>query len=187
MKKNKLILFILIGVLFTSVMVGFNNKETYDFKLDVNNQVLDFLEKESNPVIEKNEKKFGKKENEPNLKLDLEIVNDETEVFDSFKIIGAKVKGSIKTLESTFPFDGEGDLNLISFNDREIYYGSVGIKIKNKSVEEEGALSIRLDPETNEVDVTITSGVIGDTAMLPFGTLFLTNEDLDAIDAIIRY
>ncbi|MDX8360123.1 hypothetical protein [Cytobacillus sp. IB215316] len=186
MNKNKIILLILIGVIFASVMVGFNNKETYEFKLDINNQVLDFLEKDSNPIIEKNEKKFGKKVNEPNLKLDLEIVNDETEVFDSFSIVGAIVNGNIKTLEGTFPFNGEGDLNLISFDNREIYYGSVEITIKNKSVEEYGMLSIRLDPETNEVDVTITSGVIGDTAMLPFGALFLTNEDLDAIDAIIR-
>lgn len=46
-------------------------------------------------------------------------------------------------------------------------------------------LTLRHNPETDESDVVMTSGLLGNTGILPFGQPFLMEDRLDEIQAII--
>ncbi|WP_128103073.1 hypothetical protein [Paenibacillus sp. DCT19] len=73
---------------------------------------------------------------------------------------------------------------MVKFDDREVYYGTIDIEMKSLLGSDQGNLSLRYEPKTDNLDISLTSGNMDTSAMIPFGKPFLTWDDLDKIDAI---
>ncbi|CAH1192409.1 hypothetical protein [Paenibacillus sp. JJ-223] len=151
-------------------------------KLDANVNVQALQALANNPILEENEKKFNKLEKKANIKLQLTLDSGK-EISTSLSDYKVSIKGNIK-LDQAYPFEGEGDLQLYRFDNREVYYGAIDVNMKNVKGNDEGVVSLRYEPQTEKLDISVTSGAMGDTAMIPFGTPFLTIDDLTKIDTI---
>jgi len=178
MKKSLFILFFSIIVL---IIMGFRHDYTiYNVNLDSNKIIMEQFK--NNPIMKKNVTKFGLDNKNAKLTLQLNIKKEPLVQKNSVKIMETDINGVIHIADKSFLFNGDKEIYLISFDSREIYYGNIPINIKNNNGFEEGVLSLRYEPNIDNIDITITSGAVGDNAMIPFGELFLTHEDLKKID-----
>ena len=174
-------LFLLICVIGIVFMTG-ADQNGKKIKLDANANVEALKVLANNPILEENEKKFNNLEKKSNVKIQLTLDNGQ-KITDELTDFKANVKGNFK-LDKAYPFEGDGNLQLYKFDNREVYYGAIDLNMKNVKGNDEGVISLRYEPATDKLDISITSGAMGDTAMIPFGTPFLTIEDLNKIDGI---
>ncbi|MGR6541716.1 hypothetical protein [Paenibacillus tundrae] len=172
------LLLVLTGTTF--IMGADQDNQKIKLDADANVEALNALT--NNPILKENDKKFNKLEKKSNIKIQLTL-EDQQSISNNLVDYKANVKGNIK-LDKAYPFEGDGNLQLYNFDGREVYYGAIDLKMKNIKGNDEGVLSLRYEPKTDKLDISITSGAMGDTAMIPFGKPFLTLDDLNQIDQI---
>ncbi|GIP29117.1 hypothetical protein J23TS9_42470 [Paenibacillus sp. J23TS9] len=178
-----LILAVISCVVLATALTGASSKgEKFNLKLDANERTIEALK--NNPVTTNNNRKFEGKESESQMHLNLTLDNNVNRVNDLFSTVPVDASGNL-ILDKAYPFKGSGEMNLLSFNGREIYYGRIEINMNHANGEDKGIISIRYEPSSGKIDATLTSGDIEDIAVIPFGQPFLTDADLDNIDSIL--
>ncbi len=188
MKKNKRIMLLcaviaLAALTLFSVGAGKDNGKIYKFNVKSNDMLLDQFK--NNDLTVENDAKFGKGK-EAQLKIDINLEKDE-DVSTEKSIYHGSISGKLKLKEEKifYDFSGSDDFLKITFDNRTVYIGNVSVQMQNKKTSsEEAVFGIRFEPETNKIDVAVTSGAVGETAFLPFGEAFLSIEDWNKIDAI---
>ncbi|MDT3426636.1 hypothetical protein J2Z22_002162 [Paenibacillus forsythiae] len=181
--KKRIFLVLFCGIVFTIFLAGASKESTkFNLKADANTQALENLKE--NPVFQSNEKKFKNLDKKAKVLIDLSLRNKQ-EVKENYDLLDASITGNI-ILDKAYPFTGEGQLSLISFDNRSVYYGSIDINMRTPLGDDFGSLSMRYEPGTNQLDISVTSGDINDSAMIPFGTPFLTWDDLEKVDKIMN-
>lgn len=196
---KKLVVGLIFILLITfSLLVGYSeDKDSYSIKMDVNPSVINHFENQEkqtftrntanseSPIFQKNEEKFGMNNKDFKLNLNFSVSNDQ-EDYGQVKIVQVEVNGEILNESNSFPFKGQDEIYLVHLNGRNIFFGNIMIDLTHKGGNEEGVLSLRYEPGADLFDATITSGQIGDLAMIPFGELFLTKDDVFEIDTLIQ-
>ncbi|WP_227394375.1 hypothetical protein [Jeotgalibacillus aurantiacus] len=153
--------------------------EKMQFELDLNMEYLQMVLDNSPLLSEKNDEKLG---------TDLEGTQLEIE-FNNFitliesqngSLYETEVEGTILSTDGNFDLNGNGEMYKVQLDDGStIYEGSYKGDINTKAGEDTFNLTLRYNPDTEEIDIVITSGVIYETAILPFGTPFLLQPALD--------
>ena len=160
------------------------------FNLGINTETLDFINNNYQEISEANQTKIGKTIEKSSINIqffDVEKASENSLLEDDFDVYSTKTKGVIKTTEGNFNFEGSGDLYRVALSNNEIIYSShLSGSFKNKKAEEEFTISMRYNPSTEQIDINFVSGVLGDSAILPFGKAFLTESQAIEIEEIIR-
>lgn len=184
--KKLLITALSLSLVFLSCLVvfGFQEEDKYNFSLKLNEEYLNLVNSKSSELSKGNNEKFGGDISKSSI--DVQLFDLEETVKEEKNIeYSSGFKGVIKTLNGNFAFEGAGYLNKFTISeDREIYTGNYEGKIKNKKGTDTLTLSLRFDPETEETDIVVVSGVMGDTGILPFGQPFLFDKELNEINAL---
>lgn len=187
MKRIILLTLSTIGILFgTVVLGGFDKEKKILLNLDLNEYYMNLISEKSSELSKGNGEKFGK--DILKSKLNIQIYDFQlTEELAKREHYEAKVKGVIKAPTGNFNFEGDGDINKVMLDsNKEIYSGSFKGNVKNIKGDDVVTISFRYNPKTKESDVTVVSGFVGDTGILPFGSPFLYEEDLVEIREIIE-
>ncbi|MEZ7171726.1 hypothetical protein [Sporosarcina sp. OR05] len=154
------------------------------FNLSVNNEYLTMLHNRNQELVAGNKEKFGEDMSKSSIDLHVDLkttyANDEREEYE------AAVKGVVKSVAGDNNFNGAGTLHKVKLSNNEwIYSGSFEGTSTTQNGEETFMLTLRYNPATEESDVVFTSGLLGNTGILPFGQPFLMEDQLDEIQAII--
>lgn len=160
------------------------------FNLGIDTHVLEFFERENKSIAEANTKKMGNGLEKSSINVhffDFKNTEGTTLAEKNYEEFDAKTKGVIKTPEGNFNFESDGYLHVVKLSDEQtIYSGRFKGNFKNKQTEEAFFLTMRFNPETEQIDVSFTSGVIGDNAILSFGKSFITDAQFNEIEETIR-
>lgn len=187
MKKIVGIIFILSIALTTLTFIfGFEEEKQLHFNLKLNEDYLKLVERKSPELSKGNANKFGGDITKSSLDVQffdiVEIEKKENNI--SYE---SQIKGVIKTSSGNFNFKGDGDLNELTLSDgSQLFVGNYEAIIKNKQGENILTLSLRYDPNTEEIDIVVVSGVVGDTGILPFGQPFLLDDKLNEITELLE-
>lgn len=167
------------------MLMGYSpDSKNHNLNLGPNDYVMQSLA--GNAIASQSVEKLGRDFKKSSLNLRLNPSTQVVDEYDSFQIVEVEINGTIKNTEGTFPVYGKDHLYLVQYKGRQIFFGNMTVDIKNIKGTEEGVLSIRYEPDAGRADVTLTSGAIGDTAMVAFGELFLTKQEVADIDAILQ-
>lgn len=160
------------------------------FNLGIDTHVLEFFERENKSIGEANTNKmgFGLEKSSMNVYFfDFKNIEATTLAEKNYEEFDAKTKGVMRTPEGNFNFESDGYLHVVKLSDEQtIYSGRFKGNFKNKQTEEAFFLTMRFNPETEQIDVSFTSGVIGDNAILSFGKSFITDAQFNEIEETIR-
>lgn len=154
------------------------------FYLPVNNEYLTMLHNRNQELVTGNKEKFGEDMSKSSIDLHIDLkttyAKDEREEYE------ATVKGFVKSVDGDNNFNGTGTLHKVKLSNKEwIYSGFFEGSSTTQNGKETFMLTLRHNPETDESDVVMTSGLLGNTGILPFGKPFLMEDRLDEIQAII--
>lgn len=174
-------------LLFIFIAGGFTNTSTtYSLKLDLNQEFVSSLSLAQNEIVSENDRKFGRGNNTTKLLMNFDVKDTLFEEED-VKIVEVEVKGRVINGRDSFPFNGADELYLVKLNkDREVFFGNIKININHKTGDDIGIISLRYEPQNEQADLSITSGPMSNTAMLPFGNFFITFEELNFIYHVIE-
>lgn len=182
MKKKLFFLFLSVGAAVAFIFVtGFKKEEKLHFNLSLNEEYLDMVQSKNSDFKKDTDEKFGSNTKETKINLSIDNIV-EVKSFSDFTENTADAKGVIKTPSGNFAFRSTGLLyKMILSDNKTIYYGDFQGTINNKVKEDVVNISMRYNPDTEETDISFVSGIVYETAILPFGNPFLFDDDLDLI------
>lgn len=159
------------------------------FNLGINKQALEFFmqnEEYAKPL----ENKIGRSLEKSSINIqfyDFKRTTEKTLETNNLEEYSNFAKGVIKTPEGNFNFQGHGDLYLVKLESGEVIYQStIDGNFKNKKSDENFSISMRYNPNTEDIDISFVSGLIGDSAILSFGTPFISDAEFNEIADKIR-
>lgn len=172
-------------VSFGLIAGAFDEEHEYKFTVDIDKEAIDELQLQSNPLVGMNEKKFEKQLDKSKLDLNINYLEESLRDYSSFTDRDAKVTGNIKGLDRTYRFTGEGNVSIYEIDNMKVHYGKIYITLLGvKQGEEEGLMSFIFDENSDKIDVSITTGLVGNNAFLPFGKPFLYDHHYDMIEEL---
>ncbi|CAM5219052.1 hypothetical protein UACE39S_03210 [Ureibacillus acetophenoni] len=173
---------VLLALFSLLILSGGSHNVTHDLKVKSNEMIYDSLKNDK--IMSKNNEKFGTDYKTGRLDLKIEETGLSKE-YSKYEEVEVNLKGNIHTSTKTFPFDGNGIIQKINLKNQDVYWGFIDIDIKNRGGKEEGVLTIRYRPETDDVDISITSGEVPVTGLMSFGKIFLSEDEIFEILSII--
>lgn len=182
MKNGKFLLLLILSLgISIFFLFGYNPENKLHLKLAINEENLTFLKSHSGDIAADNNNKFGGDVSKSSLDIQIyDLVELLTE--DELESYTANIKGVVKTNEGNFNFIGEGELFKTQITEVGwVYTGSFEGEIRNKKGNETVNISLRHNPETDESDVVVVGGVVGNTGVLPYGQPFLYDNHLTEI------
>lgn len=187
MYKKILMPIVVLSVITTLlIIVGFNKETKILVNTDINERYLESFKVNNEELVKENDRKFGKDINKSSLNIQVfNLVEVENKTDITF--YDAEIKGVIKSPTGNFNIKGTGDLQKLKLsNEKWIYNGDFEGEVINKIGTDTVTLSFLYDPETKETSIGLTSGLLGDIALLPFGQSFLSKQEIIELDEIIR-
>lgn len=151
------------------------------FDLEINKEDLDLFQNSDHPVVKNNDQLFGTAVEESSLQMTIHLSKRKT-AYKTDKLIDyrARVNGKIINKKTPIEFTAEETISLITLKDgRQIYIGHLtGKPTKDSKGVTHMTISFRKDANSDDVDVSINVGIIGNSSLLLFGKPFLLDEEI---------